>query len=232
MPGLKRARPATETLRVEPPKQREGKPMSAKPPKHSLSRDDVDARKVAPAPQAKRRSLGWVRAVLGRSIKIEQRKNQLHVALVDPKREREPQPDKTMSLVAQQRAELSARLLVHDPATQAVRHLFIVLDELRIGGWEKVEALPLKVIDRALTEAEILDSEDPSPMLTTIIAELRDLKVAAEMRAAQEAAEAEWGKPLVPEVSDTNFDEYELMERSWAGTIPAGLELPSRDTTM
>lgn len=206
--------------------------MSAKPPKNSLLRDDVDVRKVDPAPQAKRRSLGWVRAVLGRSIKVEQRKSQPHVALVGPKREREPEADKTMSLVKQQCAELGARLFVHDPTTQAVRHLFIVHDELHSGGWERVEALPLKVIDRALTEAEILGSEEPSPLLTTIIAELRDLKAAAEMHAAQEAAEAQWGKPLVPEVSDTNFDEYELMERSWAGTIPAGLELPSRDTTM
>ena len=206
--------------------------MSAKPPKRLPSRDDVDPRNADPAPPPKRRSLGWVRAVLGRSIKLEQRNNQLHVALVDPKREREPEADKAMSLLQQQRAELGARLLVHDPATQPVRHLFIVHDELRNGGWEKVEALPLKVIDRALTEAEILGSEEPSPVMTTIIAELRDQKSAAEMRAAQEAAEGGWEKPLVPEVSDTNFDEYELMERSWAGTIPAGLELPSRDTTM
>ena len=35
----------------------------------------------------------------------------------------------------QQRAELGARLLVHDPAIQIVRHLFIVHDELRSGGW-------------------------------------------------------------------------------------------------
>jgi hypothetical protein len=208
--------------------------MSAKPPRRLPSRDDVDPPKADREPPAKRRSLGWVRAVLGRSIKIEQRKNQLHVALVDPKREREraPEQDKALSLLQQQRAELGARLLVHDPATQAVRHLFIVHDELRMGGWEKVEALPLKVIDRALTEAEILGSDEPSPVLTTIIAELRDQKSAAEMRAAQEAAEGDWEKPQVPEVSDTNFDEYELMERSWAGTIPAGLELPGRDTTM
>jgi hypothetical protein len=202
--------------------------MSAKP-KSPPSRDAVELRKAAAQPPAKRRSLGWVRDVLGRSIRLEQRKNQLHVALVDPKRE--PDADKPMSLLMKQRAELGARLLVHDPATQAVRHLFIVHDELRNGGWEKVETLPLKVLDRALTEAEILDAEEPSPMLKTIIEELRDQKTSAEARAALDAADAEWEKPLVPEVSDTNFDEYELMERSWAGTIPAGLELPSRDTT-
>jgi hypothetical protein len=212
--------------------------MSAKPPKRHPSGDAVDVRSADPPPPAKRRSLGWVRAVLGRSIKLEQRKNQVHIALADPRRDpkrepkREPGADKTMSLLMQQLAELGARLLVHDPTTQPVRHLFIVHDELHNGGWEKVETLPLKVIDRALTEAEILGSDEASPVLTTIIAELRDQKASAEMRAARDAAEVEWEKPLVPEVSDTNFDEYELMERSWAGTIPAGLELPSRDTTM
>jgi hypothetical protein len=208
--------------------------MSAKPPKRHPSGDAVDARSADQQPPAKRRPLGWVRAVLGRSIKLEQRKNQAHLTLVDPKRDpkRGPEPGKTMSLLMQQLAELGARLLVHDPATQPVRHLFIVHDELRNGGWEKVETLPLKVIDRALTEAEILGSDEASPVLTTIIAELRDQKASAEMRAAQDAAEVDWEKPLVPEVSDTNFDEYELMERSWAGTIPAGLELPNRDTTM
>lgn len=206
--------------------------MSAKPPKRLPSRDDVDMRKTDAAPPAKRRSLGWVRAVPGHSIKVEQRNKQLHVAPVDPKREREPDSEKGMSLLQQQRAELGARLLVHDPATQPVRHLFIVHDELRSGGWEKIEILPLKVIDRALTEAEILGSDEPSPVMTTIIAELRDQKASAETRAAQEAADDDWERPLVPEVFDTNFDEYELMERSWAGTIPAGLELPSRDTTM
>ena len=110
--------------------------------------------------------------------------------------------------------------------------LYILHDELQSGGWAKVEALPLKVLDRALTEAEILDCAEPSPMRTTIIADLREQKAAAEARAAREAAEAEWEIPQVPEVSDTNFDEYELMERSWAGTIPAGLEIPARDTTL
>ena len=32
----------------------------------------------------------------------------------------------------------------------------------------------------------------------------------------------------MPEVSDTNFGEFELAERSWAGTVPNGLEIPLR----
>ena len=96
--------------------------MSAKPPTRQAP---------TAAPAAKRGSLRWVREVLGRSIKLEQRKNQLPVARVDPRGE----PEEPMSLLMQQRAELGARLLVHDTATQIVRNLFIVHDELRVNGW-------------------------------------------------------------------------------------------------
>jgi hypothetical protein len=202
--------------------------MSAKPPNSLASRELAPDRNVA-AP-TKRRSLDWVRDVLGRQIRLEQGRKHQRAALADDKPGADA--DKPLSFVLQQCAELGARLLIHDPATQPVRHLFILHDELRSGGWERVAGLPLKIIDRSLTEAEILDGAEPSPMLTTIIGELREQKAAAEARAAREAAEAEWEVPQVPEVSDTNFDEYELMERSWAGTIPAGLELPARDTTM
>jgi hypothetical protein len=214
--------PAAETKDVEISKhERKGRFMSAKTPPRQTSA-------AAPTAAAKRGSLRWVRDVLGRSIRLEQRKNQLHVALVDPRGE----ADEPMSLLMQQRAELGARLLVHDPATQIVRNLFIVHDELRANGWQGVETLPLKVISRGLTEAEILASDEPSEVLATIIETLRGVKVVAEARAAQEALEAEWEVPQVPEVSDTNFDEYELMERSWAGTIPAGLDIPGRNSRM
>jgi hypothetical protein len=201
--------------------------MSAKPPTRPAptAAPAEDRRAAQPA---RRGSLRWVRDVLGRSIRLEQRKNQLHVALVDPRRD----VDEPLSPLMQQRAELGARLLVHDPSTQVVRNLFIVHDELRANGWPGVETLPLKIISRGLTEAEILASDEPSEVLASIIATLREVKAAADARAAREALEAEWEVPQMPEVSDTNFDEYELMERSWAGTIPAGLEIPGRNSRM
>jgi len=195
--------------------------MSAKSPTRQ-------APTAAPAAAAKRGSLRWVRDVLGRSIKLEQRKNPLQAARVDPRGE----PDEAMSLLMQQRAELGARLLVHDPATQIVRNLFIVHDELRANGWTGVDNLPIKVISRAFTEAQILAVDEPSDVLTTIVDKLREVKAAAEARAAREALEADWEVPQMPEVSDTNFDEYELMERSWAGTVPAGLDIPRSNSRM
>ena len=43
---------------------------------------------------------------------------------------------------------------------------------------------------------------------------------------AEKSSERE--QPATPEVSETNYDEYELMERSWVGTVPSGLNLSER----
>jgi hypothetical protein len=172
----------------------------------------------------KRGSLRWVRDVLGRAFRLEPRRHPAQATPADPRRAAAEAP---LPLLVQQRAELGARLLVHDPATQVVRHLFIIHDELRISGWPGVEALPHKLIGRALTEAEILASQEPTPLLQTLIDRLREIIAVADARVADEAREAlrrEWDKPhRPPEVSETNYDEYELMERSWVGTVPAGL---------
>ena len=196
--------------------------MSAKPPTRQ-------APTAAPAAAAKRGSLRWVRDVLGRSIRLEQRKNQLHVALVDPRGEAE----EPMSLLMQQRAELGARLLVHDPATQIVRNLFIVHDELRANGWPGVET---PAAQGGLARPE--RGRDPGRRRAVGACWRRSsrrcasIKAAAEARAAREALEAEWEVPQMPEVSDTNFDDYELTERSWAGTVPAGLDIPRSNSRM
>ncbi len=198
--------------------------MSAKPPSRQAPLPGFDRGAAASAP-AKRGSLRWVRDVLSRSLRLQQGRNSPAAASADGG---DDGGDPALSLLMRQRAELGARLLVHDPATQVVRHLFIVHDELQAHGWTGVEALPAKVVERALVEAEILHSDEPSSLLATIIDKLRELKAAGTARALEEALEREYETLKVPEVSDTNFDEYELMERSWAGTVPNGLELPSR----
>ena len=177
------------------------------------------------------RSLRWVKDVLSRSIQLEHKRSHAQASPAEPKRGATLDPE--VALLMEQRADLGARLLVHDPATQPVRNLFVVHDELGSRGWAGVEALPLVLIGRALTEAEILALHEPSSLLTTIIETLRSINITAEARAAQalqEALEREWEreKPLIPEVSETNYDEYELMERSWVGTVPAGLDLSDR----
>jgi hypothetical protein len=203
--------------------------MSAKPPSRLASPPGAD-RRAASATPARRGSLRWVREVLGRSLRLQQgRGPATSAAPAEPARAAAQAP---LSLVMQQRAELGARLLVHDPATQVVRHLFIVHDELQTHGWAGVEALTPKVLERALAEAEILASDEPSSLLATIIDKLREIKAAADARALEKELDREFQTLQVPEVSDTNFDEYELMERSWAGTIPAGLEIRSRSSRL
>lgn len=176
------------------------------------------------------RSLRWVRDVLSRSIQLQQRRGQAPSA--SEARRGEP-VDPEVERLMEQRADLGARLLVHDPQTQTVRNLFVVRDELGTRGWAGVEALAPAVVGRALTEAEILATQEPSPPLTTIIETLRSIQVRAEARVARQlkaAIECEWEceKPMAPEVSETDYDEYELMERSWVGTVPAGLDLSER----
>ncbi|MDQ6628341.1 MAG: hypothetical protein M3Z29_07835 [Pseudomonadota bacterium] len=203
--------------------------MSARPPIRKALRTTPlgEQRAVAPVDH-KRGSLGWVRDVLSRSIGLEQRRKLLPPGPVDHRRT--AAAEQPPALLLQQRAELGARLLVHDPATQTVRNLFLVHDELGRGGWPAVSAMPRPLMDKALAEAEMLAIQEASPLLTTIIEQLRDLGVAADMRAEHAALKRGWEKPAIPEVSEATHEEYDLMERSWIGTIPAELESPTAVT--
>jgi hypothetical protein len=121
-----------------------------------------------------------------------------------------------------QRAELFARLLTHDPATRIVRHLLVVHDAWRRSGWTAAASLPASTVGRALFEAEVLAAEDPSPLFSAVVARLGQAHAAANAREASRH-DSDWAAPPVAEVADSDFVEFELMERSWAGTVPAGL---------
>jgi hypothetical protein len=208
--------PAVDTADVESRRKIKARRMSGKLPTRQTS-------SVQPA-EERRGSLRWVRSVLGRSIRLEQRRDQPAVTGTDPRRG--AAADAPLSLLMQQRADLGARLLVHDPATQPVRNLFVIHDELASRGWEGVKALPPQIVERALAEAEILSGQESSILLSSIIESLKALRVAADervARAAHAATERGWETLKVPEVSEANYEEYELMERSWVGTVPAGL---------
>lgn len=203
--------------------------MSARPPTRKDSRTKP-AEGPAPASRDRQGSLRWVKEVFGRSIGFEERRKQMHVVLVDRRR---PGTESPQSLLLQMRAELRTRLLVYDPATQVVRNLVFVHEELARSGWASVEALPRTALGKALAEAEILDSQDPTPMMKMIIAELREIIAAADVRAEQDRAEKEallkeWETPEVPETSEATHEEYEQLERSWVGTVPDGLDLSDR----
>lgn len=152
------------------------------------------------------------------------------------------QPAKAAAAVAESarssltavRDELCARLLTHDPATHAVRHLCLVYEQLREGGWAGVAALEPAVARRALAEAEMLQSDDPSPLLAQTIERLRAIGAMTEVLAETEAAtkppdsSESWAPTAIPDVSETSYAEYELMERSWIGTVPSAEPRPER----
>jgi hypothetical protein len=202
-----------------------GSRMSARP----RSRKAPPARSPGSpnAGRTPRRSLGWLIELVRHAWQRRaETAPSLAAARIEPAGE-SAEPE-AIPLLVQQCTELRARLVVHDPAIQVVRHLFAVHDELRANGWTGVEALPAKIIGRALTETEIMSAEEPSHVLDTILLELRRIKEAAEARAEIEAHDREWETMQVPEVMDSDFGEFELAERSWAGTVPNGLELPTR----
>jgi len=201
--------------------------MSARPPslpwlRAKPARNDDDAGESAG-------KLRWARSLLTRSVGLEKRGKQLHVVLVE--RNRGPGARTSTSPLQQMRDELRARLLVHDPATQAIRNLYVVYKELSGDGWPAVEALPHGLMKLAQVEAEILQTQEPSPVLRAIIERLIAVNAIAAQRVELEAElpdlvdeETErWAVTDIPEVSEASHEEFERMERSWIGTEPAEL---------
>lgn len=136
------------------------------------------------------------------------------------------------ALAVQIREELRSRLLVHDPQTQAVGHLSIVYGHLR-KGWAGVDELPRHVVNLARVEAQLLQAQEPTPLLSLFIDRLDSHLAAADARARHDAMaqeEERWERTDVPDVSEATHEEFEQMERSWLGTVPAALDaLPESD---
>lgn len=128
------------------------------------------------------------------------------------------------------RKELQARLLVHDAASGLlVRNLYSVYQSMDDRGWSGIEALAPGVVNRALAEAEILQSHEPSTVMGQLVDELRVLDEAARTRAFEAERQQPGDEPRAdelpsvagaPEVTEISEEEYALVERSWVGTIP------------
>ena len=194
-------------------------------------------RAPAPAQGSQRRADpgepgSWMRQVLGFARKPAV------VPAAEPARP--PRAPVLPADVVELREELGALLLdfEQDHAAHTMRHLVVVHDELGRGGWPGVEALPARVLAKARVQAEMLASREPSINLADFVERLQLVEIAAGVRDGDEPPIAE---PAVPpeeelaemarfvEVSDTSFEEYELMERSWVGTVPSGLGKTGRE---
>jgi len=202
--------------------------MPTSPPDRKDARKrPLKERRGAPGATGATGGLRSLKGLLGRPIGLQRRGSQLHIVLVD--RRRAPSADHPPSL-QQLRENLRARLRgsAHHHAARAMRHLVFVHDELERKGWAGVAALPPEVLAKAQLQAEMLAGEESSPSLSLIIERLRELQDEADLRIQRDSRLTDFDAGEL-EVSEATHEEFEEMERSWTGTLPAGLTLPRKD---
>jgi len=114
--------------------------------------------------------------------------------------------------------DLSVRLLAFpaDRSAKMLRHLAQVSDELGIGGWAAVQALPPVVLHRALIQAQWLAHDGPTLVLQAFIDKLRQCQ--RESGPAYGAAARAAVEPEL-EVSEASAEEFEASRRSWFATL-------------
>lgn len=164
-------------------------------------------------------SLQRLRGLLVRPLRLEQRGGRWRLVLVE--RRSAPRGDGAPSL-SQLRAELRARLVAYriDHSGRVMRHVAFVRDELGRRGWAGAEALPAAVLARALVQAEMLASSDPSPAMALLTDRLRWMATAAQLREERIARQRAGGQRASIEVSETTHEEFSEVERSWVGDAP------------
>ena len=173
-------------------------------------------------------SIKSVRLLLQRPITLKDG----NLALGDSKAKlRAAAREEARKRVRQMRRDLHGLLGQHPSSRQLMRHLATVEMTLRDEGLEGFEAMPVRVIAKALKELERL-VQDWSPIG---LAELRSrMAVIVKSRASANEARAQntepqplqaitaFGPTLAADVTEVDHAEFEEMERSWVGVIPPG----------
>ena len=127
-------------------------------------------------------------------------------------------------------AALRARLLAQgaDETSKLLRDLVVVHDKLTRNGWEGVGALPSTVLAKAIRQADMLASEEPSAALEQLAEHLRLHHAAAVARDQAKRVSAmprddDGDAPHRIEVTEGSYKEFEDLERSWTRTMPSDL---------
>lgn len=179
-------------------------------------------RRAAAGAKAPKGALRRLKGLLVRPLTLERRDGHVHLVLAERRRaapaEQSPSPSQLC-------AELSARLLAHEPEHTArmMRHLVLVHDTLERKGWAGVAAMAGHVLGEALAQAEALAAEDLSPHLQIIIEHLRLLRGAADQRDERDSRLQDFKVGENVQVTESAFAEFEDVERSWGGTVPTKL---------
>lgn len=161
-------------------------------------------------------SMRWLGGILGRPLALESGAAGPRVVLVERRMAQEPN-DRVPT--AQMCEELRARLLGHelDNATQVMRHLVLVHDQLTTKGWAAVEALPSRVLGLAVIQAQMLTTHEPSLALAQLTDRLRVVKVGVELREERLRNAAADGQV---EVSEVTHEEFARSALDWQASQP------------
>ncbi len=170
-------------------------------------------------------SMKTVRSFLQRPISVQQGNVTLGVPASSLRAQAR---DEQRERVRRMRRDLYALMQQHPSSRQLMRHLDLVERTLRTEGYAAVEALPVRVITKALTQLEKLVWDWSSPGLGELRSRLAVMVKDRQHEAQQEAAStAALELDLIAhhgatDVTEVDHADYEEMERSWAGQMPEG----------
>lgn len=141
---------------------------------------------------------------------------------------REKMSDEQRKRFRRMRRDLYELMEQHSGSRQLMRHLDLVERTLREQGLAAVEALPVRVLSKALTQLEKL-VWDWSPVG---LAELRSrIAILVKERRGETSHDTRLVDSLELQMTTTPADDltdveraaFEEMERSWAGRLPDGV---------
>ncbi len=179
------------------------------------------------------RSMKSVRRFLERPISVQQGGLTLGV----PESSLRAQArDEQRQRVRRMRRDLYELMQQHPSSRQLMRHLDLVEHTLRRDGFAGVEALPVRVIAKALTQMERLVWDWTPVGLAELRSRMAVMIKNRPAQAAREEAEREAASTEslelqmathhaadVTEVEHDDLAVFEEMERSWAGQMPAAV---------
>jgi hypothetical protein len=177
-------------------------------------------------------SVDTMRRFLQRPISVQQGNVTLGVSAGSV---REQAREEERQRVRRMRRDLYTLMQQHPDSRQLMRHLDLVERTLRRDGCAAVEALPVRVLGKALTQLERLVwdwspaglAELRSRLAVTVKKRRDEAEREAEREAATTAAaELDMATSIhfAADVSEVDHADYEEMERSWAGQMPAGAQ--------
>lgn len=170
-------------------------------------------------------SMQAMRRFLQRPISVAQGTLTLGVPLVSlRKQSREEERQR----VRRMRRDLYELMEQHSGSRQLMRHLDMVERSLRREGYAAVEALPVRVITKALAQLENLVRDWTKTGLAELRSRLavmvKNRQLEAEQDAASTAAiELDMAtQHSSADISEVDHATFEEMERSWIGEMPVG----------